>query len=82
MGPTRFGSLLLGATVAFVCLVGILAGRVQAEEPPPGLVWEARYNRPYSEDDAVRVLTTMREMSTSLESGGPHRIIRLRNGEV
>ena len=57
MRPTRFGSLLFGTTITFVCLTGILAGRVQAEEPPPGLVWEARYNRPWSIDEAVGGIT-------------------------
>jgi len=57
MRPARFRPLLPGTTIAFVCLVGILAGPVQAEEPPPGLVWEARYDHSYSKDYARAVAT-------------------------
>lgn len=57
MRPTRLGSLLFGTTIKFVFLAGILAGRVPAEDPPPGLVWEARYDHSYSKDYSRAVAT-------------------------
>ncbi len=50
------GSLLAAWIVCFSCLGGIVAGESGAEEPP-ALAWEARYNRPYSEDRAVAVVS-------------------------
>ncbi len=56
MRPARLVFLLLAATIPSVLLVGIHVDIARAEEPPI-LAWEARFNRPYSEDRAQGVAT-------------------------
>ncbi len=57
MGITRFAGLLSCVAFAFVCLLGIPAAGVQAQIMQPYLVWESRYNHPYSEDKPSQVIT-------------------------
>ncbi len=57
MANTRFAHSLICLTIVFVCLFRFLGGGALAEEPTPGLVWEARYGHSYSEDYARAAAT-------------------------
>ncbi len=57
MTNLRFVRSLLGSTIALVCMAGSIGDGALAEEPTPGLVWEARYEYGYSEDFGKAVVT-------------------------